>query len=407
MPEPRDVTTKNLHESIRQACAWLTDIAQVKQPNLADGPGPHTSRFDYHDWRGAIRGEYAAATKQWDFFCPIWHTGQAVAALALASQTLHDDSLLAAAKFSADFILRHRIDDPNDPDHGLILAFEDHADKVNTSAVMESLAGLLQLHKITNEPRYLDAAKAALDWIARKAFIDDQNLLLDLYDPKARSFAEKPYGAIGRPLIDDAVFLTVAQLTADQRLREIHYRISARLAADEYPAGNWIRYAPANIREGHIHPRHAYWWGYPFIFSYLDTRDSSFLQLAIRAGQWYKKAQRADGGLIRRTFLDFNTDCFGHATSGIVCAVKLWAMLHHLTNDPQWLEPIHRALHYCMMMQLTNPADPNLRGAIIEKILPPDGTDRNPIHLRDLATIFHIQAAAITLQLNLIPKLAT
>ncbi len=59
------------------------------------------------------------------------------------------------------------------------------------------------------------------------------------------------------------------------------------------------------------------------------------------------------------------------------------------------------------MMQLTNPADPNLRGAIIEKILPPDGTDRNPIHLRDLATIFHIQAAATTLQLNLTPKLAT
>jgi hypothetical protein len=51
-----------------------------------------------------------------------------------------------------------------------------------------------------------------------------------------------------------------------------------------------------------------------------------------------------------------------------------------------------------MKMQFTNPEDPNLKGAILEKILPPDGTDRSPYYIRDLGTIFFIQAAALYLQ---------
>ena len=41
--------------------------------------------------------------------------------------------------------------------------------------------------------------------------------------------------------------------------------------------------------------------------------------------------------------------------------------------------------------------DPNLKGAILEKVLPPDGTDRLPYHLRDLGTTFFVQAASRSL----------
>ena len=36
----------------------------------------------------------------------------------------------------------------------------------------------------------------------------------------------------------------------------------------------------------------------------------------------------------------------------------------------------------------------NVYGAILEKVLPPNVSDRNPFHIRDLGTIFFIQAAA-------------
>jgi hypothetical protein len=67
------------------------------------------------------------------------------------------------------------------------------------------------------------------------------------------------------------------------------------------------------------------------------------------------------------------------------------------TGDPEIEIHLERALGFCMKMQFTNTADPNLPGCILEKIKPPDGTDASPYHIRDLGTIFFVQAAAQTL----------
>ena len=56
-----------------------------------------------------------------------------------------------------------------------------------------------------------------------------------------------------------------------------------------------------------------------------------------------------------------------------------------------------RSLNYCMDMQFTRPDDPNLLGAVLEKVLPPDGTDCSPYEIRDLGTIFFLQAATTCL----------
>ena len=49
-------------------------------------------------------------------------------------------------------------------------------------------------------------------------------------------------------------------------------------------------------------------------------------------------------------------------------------------------------------MQFRSAADPNLQGAVLEKLLMPDGSDRSPYYLRDLGTIFFLQAAAAYLK---------
>jgi hypothetical protein len=49
-------------------------------------------------------------------------------------------------------------------------------------------------------------------------------------------------------------------------------------------------------------------------------------------------------------------------------------------------------------MEFKNPEDPNLKGAILEKVPPPiNDTDKSPYYIRDLGTIFFIQAVAKTL----------
>ena len=395
---------ERLLEGLRLGCSWLTDVAQMQSDELRDEKNSQRLRHDH--WYGAIRGEYIAADRQWDFFCPIWHTGQAIKALVMAHRVLGDEVLLTAAKRGAEFIGNNRISDPDRDDYGLILGFEDVGDGVNTSAVLESLDGLFYLSEATGDDTYRDWAIDALAWVARKMYLPGQGLFMDLFStatwkPEPSHWANRqPYP--GRPLIDDGVFLMGYRLTGNEGWRDLFYEVAERLLEEEEPAGNWIRFIPCNKATGYIHPRQAYWWGRPMLMAYSDSGDERYLECAKRSGRWYMKAQRRDGGLFRGTYIDFTTDSFGHATSGIACAAVLWLELYQITGEGMWLEPTGLALKHCLRMQFTNPTDPNLRGAVLEKVLPPDGTDRLPYRVRDLGTIFFCQAAALALESGVI-----
>jgi len=96
-----------LQQAVRRACRWLTDVAQVQTEGLT--VEKDTMQHGYTSWKGAIRGEYAAATKQWGFFCPVWHTGQAVKALVQAYDLLGEAAYLEAARRGAAFIYAGRL----------------------------------------------------------------------------------------------------------------------------------------------------------------------------------------------------------------------------------------------------------------------------------------------------------
>lgn len=381
-----------LGEALELACRWLVDTAQVKTKNLTCEKNSLSHSYD--DWRGAIRGEYSAARREWDFFCPVWHTGQAAAALVAAYGVIGDSRLLESAKLAGDFIGRARVSDKTHPHYGLIRATEDRGSVVNTSAVLECCDGLIALSECLNEPVYWDWVLDAAAWIAANAYRDGEGIFRDAFSITEWDFTDLFPGP-GRPLIDDAIMLRVYRRTGNELFRRIFSETADRLLADEEPPGNWIRYSPCKAATGYIHPRHAYWWGLPMIMAYEESGDQKYLDCAVRSGQWYTKAQRTDGGLFRATYLDFRTDSFGHATSGIACASILWQELHRITGDSAWLEPADRALAFCARVQFSEPEDPNLRGAILEKVLPPDGTDRSPYHIRDLGTIFFVKAASL------------
>ena len=82
-------------------------------------------------------GEYIAADRQWDFFCPIWPPGR-LSRLLSWPIAFSETRFATAAKRGAEFIGNNRISDPDRDDYGLILGFEDVGDGVNTSAVFWS-----------------------------------------------------------------------------------------------------------------------------------------------------------------------------------------------------------------------------------------------------------------------------
>jgi rhamnogalacturonyl hydrolase YesR len=386
--------TQILNERLLLACRWLTDVAQVKNEELY----PTETRVHHHKtWSGAMRGEYRVSNREWGFFCPVWHTGQAVKALVMASEFVGDFAL-ESARAGGDFILRQVVTEGQDK--GLILAYEDDGDQVNTSAILEGLDGLFALSEATGDASYREAALGALDWVARRMYMDGKGWFRDCYNPATGAFPPARYGTEGRPLMDDAVFLTGYRLTGDERFKKIAIETAERLLKDEEPAGNWIGYAPCNRECGNIHPRHAFWWGYPLLAVYRETGDERFREAFLRSVEWYRRAMRRDGGIFRGTYSDFSTDSFGHATSGVGCAVMMFLDAAALTDSPELLPSAELGLQYCMNLQFTCPADPWLKGVILEKILPPHdgwqrkGGDESPYHIRDLGTTFFVQAAA-------------
>lgn len=387
-----EFSTELLTERMALAASWISNIAMVKSEDDCA-----VRRHKHDRWVGAVKGEYSAAKKEWSFFCPVWHTGQAVKSLAEAYKATGEIKFLNAAKSGAAFITANQITNKADPDYGLIMAYEDKNDQVNTSALLECLDGLAVL----DAKHYSENILSAAEWSAQKAWIKGKGLVMDLYDPRTRTFIEKPYGGHeGRPLLEDGIFLKAFKMSDKRIFRDAFFEIADRLLQDEYPEGNWVNYTPCNKKTGSIHPRHAYWWGYPMFMAYEESGDRKYLDCALRSCRWYAKAQRVDGGLIRGTYLDFSTDSFGHATSGIASAIAMFCKAIRITKSDEFYQPLAKALSFCMKMQFTNPSDENLRGAILEKVLPPDGTDNSPYYIRDLGTIFFILGVCEILKLN-------
>lgn len=389
-------------DSLTRACSWLTDISLIrtKEHGLPTTGFTHIDR--YEDWRGCFRGEYDAGTRSWDIFCPIWHGGQATKALALAYRVLKDEKLLESARLAADFLLRNQIRDADDKDFGHIRAFEGGSEGVNTSAILECLDGLFVLSEVCGDNRYRDAAVDALRWTMNTMFVSEEGHFWDDYDVDKGRFRRARFSGPhtpqpGRPLLDDGVFIKGYTLTGDTAFLNVAVKTAQRLVRDEDPPGNWKLYPPANPVSGTIHPRHAYWWGRPMWMLSQATGDQRYLNVCRRSADWYTKAMRTDGGLFRHTGPNFETPSFGHATSGICGAAVLWHDLIREYGESRWAPYLVKALRFTESVQFRDSADPNLEGAVLEKILPPRKSDRPPWYLRELGTVFYVQALSLCL----------
>ena len=395
---------KALLQAIDRACDWLVDIAQVKGDETP--PCKRVARMVHKSYQGSFLGEYRNG--KWDYFCPIWHCGQAVKALCMAYRATGNEKYLKSAELGGDFILRERFSDPAHPHYGLIFAVEDFGHCVNTSAILECLVGLDELYRVTGQEKYKEAFLAAAHWVASNAYAGGGHFE-DTFDLDTFTFNDRYHAKFTppdgfeavkqRPLIDDAIFWRAYELSGDKRFSDIFFETADFLCENEYPAGTWGQYMPCDGRTGSIHPRQGFWWGLPMYDAYLATRDEKYLACLRRCGEFYLKAQRRDGGMFRNTYPDFNTDSFGHATSGTLCAAILWMKLNQIAPDPEWLAAAERSLAFGMSVQFIHVSDPNLKGAILEKISPPYNSDASPFQLRDLGTIFFVQAACMALEL--------
>lgn len=394
-----------LEAAVRAACTWLTDIAQLKNATLgpaeqldpASAPEKANSAgiaYRYTNWTGAMRGEYAPHGS-WSFFGPIWHTGQAVKALALAHAYFHEPAMLEGARLGATFILNQQIHDPAHPDTGAIFAYEDQPDRLNTSCLFEACDGLFTLSELTGDEQYATRAVEAIGWTVQRMY-QGKGTFFDGYDFASRqTYRTWPdqWSDGGRPLLDDGVLLKAYQRSKNERFREVFLAVADRLLQREAPSGNWVGYAPCNWKIGLLHPRQAFWWGRPLWMAWRETGQARYRDAFLRACRWYVQAMRRDGGILRRTYADGSSESFGHVTSATCCACMLFRDAAAEVGSDEFTSRLELGLRYAMSMQVTKPEDPNMQGVIIEKCLPPSQTDANPWRVRDLGTTFFVTAA--------------
>lgn len=389
------LSPEHMEMSLNAACHWLTEKAQMKTEYLTDEK--NTKEHIYRNWKGAIKGEYTASVRQWDFYCPVWHTGQAVKALVLAYRLTGREEYLDGAREGSRFIYRYQIWDENDPLHGLILAYENRNDLVYTSAVLECMDGLMELAELDQDEEAWKRIIRAAEFIIRYTY-QDNGLFWDAFSAEGRetivpNHCRVKEGCDGRPLLDDGVFCRLYEKTGDMRYKKIAQATADRLIKEQNPPGNWIDFSPCKPDKGILHPRQTYWWGMPLLDVYEMTGDPVYLDNALISGEFTRRMLRIDGGMMRGTNIEFNTESFGHAASGSACAAIFMLRLYCIQREDKWLEAAKRALSFCMEMQIYTSEDTNLAGAIVEKVLPPRGSDRLPYQIRDIGTIFYIQAA--------------
>jgi hypothetical protein len=410
----KQVGRRDLERSVQLACQWLTDLAQVRGEQLEQ----RDTKPNYHcaNWSGAIRNEYGSERTwgsngeagKWGFYDTLWHTGQACKALALAARYFKDEAMLTGAKLAAGFISRRQTSDPSNPHYGVITAY-DGAESVWTSEIFETCDGLFVLSATTGDPQYARRACSAIRWVADRLYAGEGRFY-DAYafgkggsspgkvwkdkEWNGQAVFKDRWGHIGRPLWDDGVLLTAAKQTKDERLQKIFFDVADRLLRTEDPPGNWMAFHPCDWRAASIHPRQAFWFGRPMWMAYLESGQRKYRDCFDRACQWYVRAMRRDGGMLRNTYADFNTDSFGHAGSGTGCACMMFRDQYAQLGNTAYLPHLIKGLKYLQSMQFVDVKDPNLRGAILEKVLPPKGRDASPWYVRDIGASFFIIAAS-------------
>jgi hypothetical protein len=376
--------------ALAEGARWLAHVARVASPS---DQFENPRAYSYSNWLGAVRNEYDTKTGTWTVNGPVWHTGQAIRSLLIAHRHIGDLSLLEAAKSMGRFILSTIVDAPGDTNHGLLLAYEGDNATVNNQTVFETVPGLLDLAAALDDRSWIEHAHRAVDFTLR-GFMPDEALIVDHYHVGDKRFVHDPDNPLpGRPLLDGGVLVALARATGDERYLRIFLDMAERAVREERPEGTWMIFPPWRQDTGRLHVRTSWWWGYPLLLAYDVSGDRRFWDAALRVGGWYLAQQNLDGGFYYSPLISGKHSSFGLATSGAAVATIIWADLYSRTGDRAYREAIGRSIRYVLRAQFSrHGGNTEMRGAFWETPNVPDGTSCPGFLIRDIATIFAIQA---------------
>ncbi len=135
------------------------------------------------DEQGKSRCDYSLLDGTWFDYEPAWHTGQIINGLVEVYKVTNDERYLAAAKKAGDWWVSLEIkDDPRF--EGMVRAV--HGDGVNyivCATVTDGTPGLFNLYRLTKEHKYADVPTRAGEWMLKHLYLPKEGLFYDRVDP--------------------------------------------------------------------------------------------------------------------------------------------------------------------------------------------------------------------------------
>ena len=374
-----------LGTSFRCAAEWLAFTAPVRRegtPFAAPIPYPHG------DYTGAMRTEYDTKARQWSLNGPVWHTGQAIRAMLVAERRLGDDRYREAAVRGGAFILREQRDD------GLLLSFEDRADRVNVQVSFEAISGLLDLHRRDGR-RPLHHGGAAgggfhPQWRLAGGGIAD-----------SRPLHARPARLCGRPRkqtagAGDARRRDAPATGGRDGRRPLPRGVRGDGAADSArgrATGN-VATIPAVGAGAWAHPRpQVVVVGLALARCIRRHGRRGVPRRGNPGGDYYLRTANLDGGHYYTPNPEGRHNSYGVCVSVAACAGLLWHDLWRRTgDDAKYLPAIRRSVGFLLAAQFADDVeDANVRGALFESLNVPDGSLAPGFRVRDIAAIFALR----------------
>ncbi len=330
------------------------------------------------DDNGKSRCDYNLTEGKWYEYEPPWHTGQLIAGLIEVYKVTKDKKYLNAAKRAGDWWCSLLITD-HPKLKGMVNSA--HGDVSGETIVFATTSdgtlGLFNLYKATGDKKYAEVPTSAGNWMMKHMYIPEHKLFYDAVDPVSGEVykANSPFVDTGdnsalyriaRPNNEGSLFKDMYEFTGEEKYKEMFIELCESLLMYQGPKGLWMDFGPNHINEGSFHPRFNLWYAESLLEGYELTKDRRYLEAAKKTLLTYQKAQKNDGTIYYKNFLDGSSNENSLCGSAVSFAGMLWIRLVEYGVGNEFNENIEKSASWVIKNRFgQDHPDPNLRGAFL------------------------------------------
>ena len=109
---------------------------------------------------------------------------------------------------------------------------------------------------------------------------------------------------VARPNTEGSLFLDAYDFTGEKAYKEAFINLCNSLVEKQGPEGLWMQFMPNHNDVKSFHPRFNIWYAESLIRAFETTNDRKYLEAAAKTARAYQKAQKADGTIYYKNYID-------------------------------------------------------------------------------------------------------